>query len=413
VVGACGTSSNNESEDSGSSSASAGDISQESIDEALAYTGGSAGQADSSLDPLVIGYTNQEGGVPSFPGQTKAVEAAVQFINEHLGGVEGHPVELDKCLIQAEEDGQKCASQFLANDAISIANLSVSVVGNGAFYKLIDGKFPTIVSVVGAEADYVSEHVYEFDGGGTLTMEAQATDIKDSGAKDVAIISSDNPAGKFIISQVLVPKLEAMGVEARVAYVSDAGTTPDYVSALQSIDAAGADAINLGPATPQGCVSAYQAMEQLGIEPGSYQGTSGYACSGDPIPEALQDGPEGFVIRTLADNPLLEGAETNTFREVMTAYGAEDSINAGNTQKAFSDMLTIVKFATEIGFDDVSGEAFEQQILDFRGPAFMVPGEIECGWLPEFPGTCGKATSGSTVVDGTWEPYEPYEAAAP
>src|SRR3954447_1148709 len=74
---------------------------------ALRYTGGTKGAADSSLDPIVIGYVNQEGGVPAFPEATAGTEAAVKYINAELGGVAGHPVELKKCLVQAEEDGQR------------------------------------------------------------------------------------------------------------------------------------------------------------------------------------------------------------------------------------------------------------------------------------------------------------------
>src|SRR5215204_2196604 len=79
---------------------------------ALAYTGGTEGPADESLDPITVGYINQEGGVPSFPEATAGIEAAVEYVNGELGGVEGHPVELATCMVQAEEDGQRCATQM-------------------------------------------------------------------------------------------------------------------------------------------------------------------------------------------------------------------------------------------------------------------------------------------------------------
>ena len=42
---------------------------------ALTYTGGKAGAADDSLAPVVIGYVNQEGGVPAFPEATAGTDA--------------------------------------------------------------------------------------------------------------------------------------------------------------------------------------------------------------------------------------------------------------------------------------------------------------------------------------------------
>ena len=48
-----------------------------SNDWALAYTGGTAGPADPALEPMHIGYINQEGGVPSFPEATAYVTPSV------------------------------------------------------------------------------------------------------------------------------------------------------------------------------------------------------------------------------------------------------------------------------------------------------------------------------------------------
>ena len=66
-----------------------------SNDWALEYTGGTAGEADDSLEPIVIGYVNQEGGVPAFPEATVGTEAAVEYINGELGGIGGHPLRAE------------------------------------------------------------------------------------------------------------------------------------------------------------------------------------------------------------------------------------------------------------------------------------------------------------------------------
>ena len=55
------------------------------------FVGGSSGKADASQSPVVIGFVNDEGGIPSFPEGSVAAEAAVEFVNDNLGGVAGHP----------------------------------------------------------------------------------------------------------------------------------------------------------------------------------------------------------------------------------------------------------------------------------------------------------------------------------
>ncbi len=85
---------------------------------ALDYVGATEAKAASG-DPITIGYVNGEG-VPGadFPENTVGLEAAVDYINSTLGGVQGRPVQIKKCVVQKEEDGQKCAQEMLADDSV-------------------------------------------------------------------------------------------------------------------------------------------------------------------------------------------------------------------------------------------------------------------------------------------------------
>src|SRR3982074_2484626 len=83
------------------------------------FTGASAGRADASKSPVVIGFVNDEGGIPSFPEGSAAAQAAVKFVNDNLGGVGGHPVQLKVCSVAgSEEQGQGCAQQFVGDKQI-------------------------------------------------------------------------------------------------------------------------------------------------------------------------------------------------------------------------------------------------------------------------------------------------------
>ena len=55
--------------------------------------------ADESLDPVLITLINIEGTpVGSFPDIREGAEAAVQAINETMGGLNGRPFDLDSCV---------------------------------------------------------------------------------------------------------------------------------------------------------------------------------------------------------------------------------------------------------------------------------------------------------------------------
>src|ERR1700736_1909143 len=113
-----------------------------SNDWALKYTGGTAGKANDSLAPIVIGYVNQEGGVPAFPEATAGAEAAVGYINSELGGIAGHKLVLKKCLVQAEEDGQKCGTEMVNDATVKAVLTGVLTAGGDSLYKVIAHKLP-------------------------------------------------------------------------------------------------------------------------------------------------------------------------------------------------------------------------------------------------------------------------------
>lgn len=404
TLSACG--SDDSSSPDSSTPTSDGQISEADIEIGLTYTAGTAGAADDSLEPVTIGFVSQQGGTPSFPEHEAAADAAVAYVNEELGGIDGHPVVLEKCVIQAEEDGQKCAAQLLANDAIDITNFALSVYGNETFYKTVDGAFPVIISAPAVAADYDTAHVYELDAGGDGQLASMAQQAADLGWKNVSIVSSDNPAGKFITGEVLVPNLESLGLDATAVYISDTSTTPDFVSALQSSGAAEADGVMLIPVAPASCVGLYQAMQQLSL---TKEVVSLTQCSNDPMPEITDGGPEGWYLTSLSEVSLLDTPEATMYRDVMTAQGASDTMNVGHSVKGFGDILSIAKWGNEIGYDNLSPESFEQAILEFRGPAFMVPGEIVCGGHPTYKGICGDQAPRVAFIDGKWTSQEPFQ----
>lgn len=397
----------------GSTSGSADDeaaapdtLQQSTIDIGLTYTGGEAGEADSSKEPVKIGFVSQQGGATSFPEYEGAADAAVKFINGSLNGIDGHPIELVKCIVQSEEDGQKCASQFLADPDVHIVNWGLAVVGNETFYKTVAGKFPVVVSNAGGLADYSTPHVYELDGGGDAVLSAMAIAAEDAGAESVAIVSSSNPGGKFATANVLVPKLEDAGIATKVAYVDDTGSAPDFVSAVQASGAAEADLMMLIPPSGAQCVSTYNAMKQLAIKKDV---VTTYSCYSDPVPESTGGGPEGWTMYGYAGNQRSVGEEATAFRNAMEAAGQSEYTFVGATPKSFTDLFAITKIGNQVGYDGLDAASFEAGIKALKAPLFMVPGDISCLHHPnpEYVGICGDTTAGSTYKDGKWQDTEP------
>ena len=98
----------------------------------LTYVGGKAGKANPSLPPVTIGWVNQQGGQQVIGAlATNGAQLAVKYVNDQLGGIDGHPLVLKTCFItSAEEEGTTCGQQFLADKTISVIDEGAVAIGN-------------------------------------------------------------------------------------------------------------------------------------------------------------------------------------------------------------------------------------------------------------------------------------------
>jgi branched-chain amino acid transport system substrate-binding protein len=378
-----------------------GGVDQASIKFAAAFTGGTPGKADPSLPPVTIGLINQQGGTPAFPEYLSTAKAAVSFINDHLSGVGGHPLKLDTCIVQSEEDGQRCAAQILGNKSIGITNWSLAVVGGATFYKAVAPKMPIVISVSASQFDDTTPNVWALDGGGRSVLNGMIQDARKKGYKNLALVGSGNPAGKDSYVTIVIPELKQYGIKYKVVYVSDTATTPDIAAALQAAGAATANAVILNLASAAGCISTYDALKQLAIKTPVITTTQ---CNADQFVQHVGGGgAPGWDMFGFGTNPReVDDPQATVFRNVMQAYGQQAIENVGFVTKSFGDILTITKWANGIGYAHLSPKAFEQQINRWTGPGFMLPGQFHCGANKTLIGVCGNAASGSTFAGGKW-----------
>ena len=73
---------------------------------------------EASGEPIRLGMVNQEtGAAGAFPELSRASQAAIDFINAELGGVDGRPLTLDVCDTQFSPAGsQACAQRMIQRD---------------------------------------------------------------------------------------------------------------------------------------------------------------------------------------------------------------------------------------------------------------------------------------------------------
>ena len=71
--------------------------------------------------PYVFGMINDETGAVTFPEARQGAIAAANYVNNYLGGINGHPIVIDNCTGDGTPaTAARCANQLVAKHPIAI-----------------------------------------------------------------------------------------------------------------------------------------------------------------------------------------------------------------------------------------------------------------------------------------------------
>lgn len=377
---------------------------------ALAFLGAKAGKADASKATITIGYVNQEGGALAFPDATLGVDAAVTYLNEKAGGIGGHPVKLVKCLVQAEEDGQKCGTEMLNNKDVQLVVVGMLVFGAKSLYDTLGGQKPVFILNPVTGADFTYKDGFAFSGGvaaGYIGFgKFIGGDYLSPKPKSLAIITTNNPAGVDAINNLVVPTLKASGLtDVRIAQLSDTATGPEVVSAIQAAKTDTADVILVSLQTP-GCIAAYDALQSLKI---TTPVVTTNLCYAKPVAEHLKGSfPEGWIFAGLGWNPYMEATSAEgswalplTVREAKGAAGSTLD-PTGPAVYTFPGFMTVAKVLSLAGADSITPASVRTAMKGYTGPLAGTVGNAACGKNPAFPAVCGSAVGFQQYTKGAF-----------
>ncbi|MFM8856511.1 MAG: hypothetical protein ACKOI2_04780 [Actinomycetota bacterium] len=404
------------------------EVSEESIAHGVDYTGGPGGEA--SGDPIVIGYVNQEGGTPAFPEATIGAEAAVWFANKFLGGVGGRPIELLTCTVTKEEDGQKCAQEMLANDAVQVVVVGAMFNGNQPLLDGLSGKKPVYISNPVTTPEFLATDAFAFTPGSPGVVAGLAVfaakylpEIAGITVDKVAVVYNDNPAGQIAFAALTKPVLEGLGVASVTGVaVADTAGPQEMATAIQSAGAQDAD-VFYPLVTVQSCIGVYDALKTLEIE--TQVVTTGL-CFGIPMQQHLKEVgeagnlPDGWYFGGYGYSYEIPGSpDLDSYKDAVFAYAAETGLDTNTFEytgfggPTFGTLMTVLQFMN--GGASVS-EDFRTSAKAFTGPGWGVVGPQKCGANPTFPSLCGfqigiqqqQGTDYVSILDGyNGKPIDP------
>ena len=328
----------------------------------------------------MIGWLNQDEGVPSFPGATKGADVAVEYINNEMGGIDGHAIELVKCSPGLDEaSNQACAQEMANNDDIQVVS-SGFLIGSPPVYpvlaaagKPILGGSPLNVS------DFTQPGAYFYSPGTPGIIggmpEFVLNHLEGDPPTKAAIVHSDNDAGRAALP-LIQPELEAAGIEVSVVSVPD-----DATDLIGPITAAGAtDADVFFPLVSQAtCIQVANALQNLGVE---VTVVTTQLCADSAVREAAGEGIQGWYVGGNGPSPLLGTGvddDLDTYLEAFEAYGdSEEDASLSGSTGGFANIMMLAQLGTELGVDNLSAEAWSEALSSYTGPMFLGSPEIAC-----------------------------------
>jgi branched-chain amino acid transport system substrate-binding protein len=370
-------------DDAGNDDASSGDEPVEAGDE------GVLGPADAATgDPVRIGFiTDGKNATTDQSIDLEVADAAVQYLNEHRGGIAGRPIELVTCEAQLDPArGADCANQMVEEDVPLVAVGTTGVV-DAVWEPLHDAGIPSIFYAANGESvpgDAETAFVISNPRAGTIQLPIDLAQRNDADSFTVVVI--DVPAAVSGYEGPGAEAFEDAGIDLELVRVPPGtadmtGPVGEFASDDPGVvGVLGNDAF---------CISAFQALQTFG-----YEGPIATVapCITDATRTAIPgDYLEGMVVSSPA--PVgIEDESTELYRTVLETFGAGDV----ETTRISGVGTFLVFTGLDVGLGGLDGDITPESVIDAMKSMDEadLPGggglTIQCGGsaVPDSPAVC-------------------------
>ncbi|MEV7005554.1 ABC transporter substrate-binding protein [Streptosporangium sp. NPDC051022] len=366
------------------------------------YVGGTPGSADTGKPPVYVGFVTQQGGIPSFPEAQVAAEAAVKFVNDKLGGVQGRPLALVPCVVvSAQEEALNCAQKMAGDERVRVVQLSLLTVGTASIYDTLRDRKAVVGQTPASPTDVAAQGVYQPWPGSYGIQGGIAKYVADVlKAKRVAVVYDGDDPGSAFGAKSVAAAFDHLGVSFK--QVATQTGSADVASALVSAGALDADAVVRIANTPS-CVPTARAVQQLGVRAPVIAldfctDDSVRQANGGDLPKWTYVGQSRNVLSPQTDQ------QAAIYRSVMDAYAPRAKVG-GLAPYAWDSIILNTKMLNQLGATPTPA-AVSEWWKGFRGPLFLGPDRVTCGFLADkgLPSLCSTTVFLTAYLgDGRWE----------
>jgi len=292
--------------------------------------------------PYVFGMINDETGSVTFPEARQGSIAAVDYVNNYLDGINGHPIVIDECTGDGTPaTAARCANQLVADHPLAImgaadvgAPASIPIYQHADLAYLGGIPFTPVPEIASNSIQFWSVSVGD-------NAAAAVYAGKTLGVKSVALIYFSNAQGESIIPQI-TPVFKAAGVTT-IHYIPLSPTSPDPSPQAALVESSGAQLAYVD--VPNGCGNVLKALKTVGYT-GKIMGID--PCGAPPVISAAAGGAEGMYIASPFVLQSGSSQQAQLFQAAMKKWAAPGTLIDSISTAGFATVMNIQQVLSTI-----------------------------------------------------------------
>jgi branched-chain amino acid transport system substrate-binding protein len=340
LAAGCGSSSSSSSSTSASSGSSSTAAAPSSTTAAGTAVFGTPKKATGS--PYHFGMINDETGAVTFPEARQGSIAAANYVNDYLGGINGHPIVIDNCVGDGTPaTAARCANELAAKHPLAIlgaadvgAPASIPIYGHANLAYIGGIPFTPVPFKAPNSIQFWSVSV----GDNAAAAVFAGKQLK---VKSVAIMFFNNAQGASLLPQI-VPVFKSVGVTT-IHTVPVSPTTPDPSPQAALVQSSGAELAYID--IPNGCGNVLKALKSVGYK-GKLEGID--PCGAPPVIAAASGGADGMYIASPFVLQTGSSPEAQLFQAAMKKWAAPGTFVDSISTAGFATVINVQKALSTI-----------------------------------------------------------------
>jgi branched-chain amino acid transport system substrate-binding protein len=292
--------------------------------------------------PYVFGMINDETGAVTFPEARQGSIAAVDYVNNYLDGINGHPIVIDECTGDGTPaTAARCANQLVAAHPMAI--LGAADVGGPASIPIY--QHANLAYLGGIPFTPVPEtapnsiQFWSVSVGDNAAAAVYAG--KTLGVKSVALIYFSNAQGESILPQI-TPVFKAAGVTT-IHDIPLSPTSPDPSPQAALVESSGAQLAYVD--VPNGCGNVLKALKTVGFT-GKIMGID--PCGAPPVIAAAAGGANGMYIASPFMLQSGSSQQAQLFQAAMKKWAAPGTLIDSISTAGFATVMNVQQVLSTI-----------------------------------------------------------------